>query len=106
MLTVETLLQRETDGVLLDIQQEILSGCVPATGAAHDYCRKINKMIDAGECCINPTTYRKVYLPTLAKSVQREMASRFVKILKGEDYVTRQHHEPTQDDLNARFNPF
>jgi predicted SprT family Zn-dependent metalloprotease len=39
-------------------------------------------MIDRGELCINPTTYRKVYLPTLAKAVQREMARRYTQALK------------------------
>lgn len=83
MLTLETLLQRERDGVLLDIQLELASNVVPATGNAHGYCRKVNKMIDAGECCINPNTYRKVYLPTLAKAVQREMATRYAHTLQG-----------------------
>lgn len=83
-LTLETLLTKEQDGVLLDIQLELLSCRVPATGAAHEYCRKVNKMIDAGECCINPTTYRRVYLPTLAKAVQRELARRYTMLITGE----------------------
>lgn len=81
MLNLEQLLMKEEDGVLLDIQRELLSTIVPATGYAHAYCRKVNKMIDAGNLCINPTTYRKVYLPTLARAVQKELARRYVAYL-------------------------
>lgn len=80
-MTLEKLLEKEEDGVLLDIQIELRSAIVPATGYAHDYCRKVNAMIDAGKLCINPTTYRKVYLPTLARAVQRELANRYVNYL-------------------------
>ena len=80
-LTLETLLTRVPDSVLLDIQTEIASGIVPATGYAHGFCRKVNKMIDRGELCINPTTYRKVYLPTLVKAVQKEMSRRYTQVL-------------------------
>lgn len=86
-MTLEQLLSKTSDGDLLDIQEELLSGVVPATGYAHSFCRKINRMIDKGELCINPTTYRKVYLPTLAKAVQKELAHRYVSILKGESFV-------------------
>lgn len=81
MLNLEQLLRKESDGVLLDIQSELMSGVVPATGYAHQYCRKVNKMIDAGAMCINTTSYRRVYLPTLAKAVQRELANRYVRYL-------------------------
>lgn len=80
-MNLEELLNREDDGTLLDIMQELLSGVVPATGYAHSYCRKVNKMIDAGNLCINQSTYRKVYLPTLAKAVQKEFARRYVEYL-------------------------
>ena len=80
-MTLEQLLSKEKDGILLDIQLELKSAVVPATGYAHSYCRKVNKMIDAGKLRINPTTYRKVYLPTLAKAVQRELADRYTKSL-------------------------
>ena len=80
-MTLEKLLSKTPDGELLDIQKELLTGVVPATGAAHGFCRRINSMIDKGELCINPTTYRKVYLPTLAKAVQRELARRYVEHL-------------------------
>lgn len=82
-MTLEQLLKKTDDGVLLDIQEELLSGVVPATGPSHCFVRHINRMIDKGELCINPTTYRKVYLPTLAKAVQKEMARRYTKVLKG-----------------------
>lgn len=87
-MTLEHLLTRLPDGDLLDIQEELLSGVVPATGYAHQFCRKVNRMIDKGELCINPTTYRKVYLPTLAKVVQKELARRYTSILKGESFVS------------------
>ena len=80
-MTLEQLLAKEDDGVLLDIQVELKNAIVPATGYAHKYCRKVNKMIDAGDLCINPTTYRKVYLPTLAKAVQKELANRYLDYL-------------------------
>lgn len=82
-MTLEQLLTKTPDSVLLDIQEELLSTVVPATGPSHRFVRHVNRMIDKGELCINPTTYRKVYLPTLAKAVQKEMASRYVGILKG-----------------------
>lgn len=80
-MTLEKLLEVTQDGVLLDIQLELLSAVVPASGYAHKFCRKVNKMIDRGELCINPSTYRKVYLPTLAKAVQRELARRYTQAL-------------------------
>lgn len=76
--TLEALLANEDDGTLIDIQEELLSGIVPATGYAHGYCRKVNRMIDLGQLRINQTSYRKVYLPTLAKAVQKELAKRYV----------------------------
>lgn len=92
-MTLKQLLSNTSDGDLLDIQEELLSGVVPATGYAHSFCRKVNRMIDKGELCINPTTYRKVYLPTLAKAVQKELARRYTSILKGESFVS----EPDND---------
>ena len=83
-MTLEQLLKKTDDGVLLDIQEELLSGVVPATGPSHSFVRHVNLMIDQGKLCINPTTYRKVYLPTLAKAVQKEMARRYTKVLKGQ----------------------
>ena len=88
VMTLEQLLANTADGDLLDIQEELFSGVVPSTGYAHSFCRMVNRMIDKGELCINPTTYRKVYLPTLAKAVQKELASRYTSILKGESFVS------------------
>lgn len=83
--TLEQLLKVTPDEELIDIQIEIMNAVVPATGYAHSFCRKVNKMIDKGTLCINPTTYRKVYLPTLVKAVQKELARRYVeKVLVGE----------------------
>lgn len=82
MMNLEQLLKKEKDSVLLDIQMELLEEVVPASGAAHDYVRKVNRMIDAGNLCINPTTYRRIYLPTLARAVQKEMARRYVEYLR------------------------
>jgi hypothetical protein len=82
--TLEQLLKATPDEELIDIQIEIMTAVVPATGFAHGFCRKVNKMIDKGTLCINPTTYRKVYLPTLVKAVQKELARRYVeKVLVG-----------------------
>ena len=82
--TLEQLLKVTPDEELIDIQIEIMNAVVPATGYAHSFCRKINRMIDQGTLCINPTTYRKVYLPTLVKAVQKELARRYVeKVLVG-----------------------
>ena len=81
IMTLEELLKVTPDGVLLDIQNELLENVVPASGYAHKFCRTVNKMIDKGELCINPTTYRKIYLPTLAKAVQKEFARRYTMVL-------------------------
>lgn len=81
VMTLEQLLTKEPDSILLDIQLELLKGVVPATGYAHSYVRKVNKMIDAGHLQINITSYRKVYLPSLAKAVQKELARRYVNHL-------------------------
>lgn len=88
IMTLEQLIANTSDGVLLDIQEELIIGVVPATGYAHTFVRKVNRMIDRGELCINQNTYRKVYLPTLAKTVQKEMARRYTEILKGQAFVT------------------
>ena len=82
--TLKQLLQATNDEELIDIYNEIACAVVPATGYTQKFRRKINRMIDKGALCINPTTYRKVYLPTLVKAVQKELASRYVeKVLVG-----------------------
>ena len=80
-MTLEELLMKEKDSTLLAIQKELNDAIVPATGYSHSYCRKVNRMIDAGKLCINPTTYRKVYLPTLSKAVHKELARRWTNVL-------------------------
>ena len=77
MITLDELLKTETDGMLLDMYYEISSGVVPATGYSRAYCRKVNRMIDAGAMQINATSYRKVYMPSLSRAVLREMARRY-----------------------------
>ena len=77
-MTLEELLAKTSDGDLIDIYKEIDEAIVPATGFAHGFCRKVNRLIDKGELCINPTTYRKVYLPTLVKVLQKELSRRYV----------------------------
>lgn len=81
MMNLEQLIANTSDGELLDIYNEIHSQVVPATGYTQAFCRKVNKMIDKGALCINPTTYRKVYLPTLVKAVERDLARRYVGAL-------------------------
>ena len=81
MMTLEQLLEKTSDGDLMDIYNEIHSQVVPATGYAHAFCRKVNKMIDKGELCINPSSYRKVYLPTLIRAIEKELACRYVGAL-------------------------
>lgn len=83
MKTLEEVLRNQPDEVLLGIQGELLTGVVPATGEAHAFCRRLNNMIDKGLMCINPTTYRKIYLPTLAKAVHFEMSRRYNQVLAG-----------------------
>lgn len=80
-MTLEQLIANASDGELLDIYNEIRSQVVPSTGYAQAFRRKVNKMIDKGTLCINPTTYRKVYLPTLVKTVERDLARRYVDAL-------------------------
>lgn len=80
-LTLEVLFSNMPNEDFIDPYLEVSSGIVPATGAAHGLCRKINRMIDQGELCINPTTYRKVYLPTLVKYMQKELSRRYVDAL-------------------------
>jgi hypothetical protein len=77
-MTLEELVAREEDCTLLDIYNELDKCVVPATGYAHEYCRKVNRMIDRGALCINPTSYRKVYVPTLAKVIFKELSRRYV----------------------------
>ena len=81
-MTLEELISKTPDGELYDIFCELDSGVVPATGYSREFCRKVNRMIDRGHLCINPTTYRKVYLPTLAKVLYREMSRRYAECVR------------------------
>lgn len=83
-MTLDQLLARTNDGELLDIQEELIKKVVPTKGYTHSFIRKVNNMIDDGDLCINESTYRKVYLPTFVRAVQKEMASRYVRVLKGQ----------------------
>lgn len=81
IMTLEELLMNTSDGELLDMGIELIRAVIPTDGKTQAFRRRVNKMIDHGELCINPTTYRKVYLPTLAKLIQREMARRYTQAL-------------------------
>lgn len=87
-MTLEQLLTKTADGILLDIQEELISKVVPKTGYSHTFIRKVNRMIDQGELCINENTYRRVYLPTFARSVSKELARRYTELLKKQIYTT------------------
>lgn len=78
-MTLEELLMKEDDSVILDIYAELESCVVPATGYAHAYCRKVNKLINAGQLCTVRDKYRNVYLPTLSKMIFKEMARRYAQ---------------------------
>lgn len=92
-MTLEQLLAREDDSVILDIYTELAANVIPATGYAHAYCRKVNKLIDAGELCTLPDKYRKVYLPTISKMIFKEMSRRYAQVLYNEKTLA-----PTIDD--------
>lgn len=77
MMNLEQLLRNTPDGELYDIQAELVSCVVPATGYTHSFIRRVNKMIDRGLLCINETSYRKVYLPTFARAVHKELSYRY-----------------------------
>lgn len=89
MLNLEGYLKKTGDEELLKVEEELSTGVVPASGYAHSMIRRINKLIDDGRMCINTTMYRKVYLPTFAKAVHKEMAERYYKLFKyqGGHYV-------------------
>lgn len=77
-MTLAELVANTDDGTLINIEYELLSDVVPATGCTHEYLRNVNRLIDKGELCISPTSYRRVYVPTLAKVVHKELARRYV----------------------------
>ena len=80
-MTLEKLLSFRDDQELLNIYNELESGKIPSTSYAHDFCRKVNQMVDDGELCVGEGRYRHIYLPTLSKAVYKEMASRYATYL-------------------------
>lgn len=97
-MTIEHLLMKEDDATLLNIYEELDSGIVPATSYAHDFVRKVNRLINEGKLCVVPGQYRTVYLPTISKMVYKELARRYTMYLcctKGpESYVQMSIQEP------------
>lgn len=87
-MTLEELLMKEDDGVILDIYNELESRVVPATGYAHAYCRKVNRLINAGKLCTIPDKYRNVYLPTLSKMIFKEMSRRYAQVLYNQKTIS------------------
>lgn len=77
VMTLEEYLSKRTDEELMQVEYELFNNVAPATGYAHAMIRRINRLIDKGELCFNPMTYRKVYLPTFARAVHKEMARRY-----------------------------
>lgn len=80
--TIEKLVSSTDDGELLDIYTELESGKVPSTSYAHEFCRKVNRMIDSGEISVKSDGYRNIYLPSLRKLVYKEMAHRYAAYLQ------------------------
>lgn len=76
-MTIEEMLMKESDVTLLNIHDELESCLIPATSYAHEYVRKINRMIDEGKLCVVAGKYRNVYLPTISKMIYKEMARRY-----------------------------
>ncbi len=79
MLTLKEYLHLVEDKKLLKIFDETNTGVVPKDGHAHSFCRDINTMIDSGVLQANPTSYRRVYLPTLTRYVEGELALRYAQ---------------------------
>lgn len=79
--SIEKLMNSVDDSELLDIYTELESGKVPSTSYAHDFCRKVNKMIDDGKLSVKEDGFRHIYLPSLRKLVNKEMARRYAAYL-------------------------
>lgn len=88
VMTLEEMLMKEDDSVLLDIYNELDSCVVAITGHAHAYCRKVNELINEGKLCAVRDKYRNVYMPTLSKLIFKEMARRYAQELYVRDHVT------------------
>lgn len=79
--TLDKLLEHMADKDLLDIYDELESGKVPSTSYAHDFCRKVNRMVDDGKLSVGDGGFRHIYLPTLRKALYKELASRYAMYL-------------------------
>jgi hypothetical protein len=76
-MTITELLAKAPDSEIMTMYDEIESGIVPATSACREFTKRVNRMIDQGKLCINPSSYRHVYLPGLTKLLCAEMAKRY-----------------------------
>lgn len=99
-MTLEKLLERTSESLLVKIEHEIITGVVPTYGVTHKFIRRINHMIDQGKLCINPTSYRKVYLPTFAKAVQKELARRYMLLIEGKEIFKEAPEQLTLEDFD------
>lgn len=101
-MTLEELLMKEDDSVILNIYNELESCVVPATGYAHAYCRKVNKLINAGQLCTVRDKYRNVYLPTLSKMIFKEMSRRYAQVLYNQKtMLSIEYDAPTEVKTNG-----
>lgn len=96
-MTVQKLLAKAPDEKIMDMYEELECGIVPATSACRKMIKQINRMIDCGVLCINPSTYRKIYLPSLAKLVYAEMAARYACGMRSK-YKAIEHMAPVDFD--------
>jgi len=76
-MTVQQLLAKAPDEKIMEMYEELECSVVPTTSACRKMIKQVNRMIDQGILCINPSTYRKIYLPSLARLVYAEMAMRY-----------------------------
>lgn len=76
-MTVQQLLAKAPDEKIMEMYEELECSVVPTTSACRKMLKQVNRMIDQGTLCINPNTYRKIYLPSLARLVYAEMAMRY-----------------------------
>jgi len=95
--SIEKLMNSVDDGELLDIYTELESGKVPSTSYAHDFCRKVNRMIDDGELSVKQDGFRHIYLPSLRKLVFKEMARRYAAVLQYTKPTPGYVYESAQD---------
>lgn len=80
--TLAQLLSNTGEQELLDIYAETSTGIVPSIGNAHRFCKRVNLLIDAGRICISESNGRHIYLPTLEKAIEAELAKRYVEAVK------------------------